>query len=129
MFTPAAIGPPGDYTVRWQVVSADGHPLSDEFAFTWAPTDATAAASPGRTAPPVCGETGGETPDAAEPSAAPSAEESDAAAPTPDATATAEATSDGAGEFPLAMWITAGVIMLAVAAVGAVALLRRRDRP
>ncbi|TBN57081.1 copper resistance protein CopC [Glaciihabitans arcticus] len=52
---PAAIGEPGDYTFIWQVVSADGHPVSDEFDFTWAPSgDVTA--SEGSSAPPVCGE-------------------------------------------------------------------------
>jgi len=33
----AVLGAPGDYTLIWQVVSSDGHPTSDEFAFTWAP--------------------------------------------------------------------------------------------
>jgi methionine-rich copper-binding protein CopC len=33
--TDAAIGEPGTYTVTWQVVSADGHPVSDTFAFEW----------------------------------------------------------------------------------------------
>lgn len=33
----AALGAPGNYTIIWQVVSTDGHPVSDEFPFTWAP--------------------------------------------------------------------------------------------
>ena len=55
---PAALGKPGDYTFIWQVVSADGHPVSDEFDFTWAPSG-DFAASEGASAPPVCGEEAG----------------------------------------------------------------------
>ncbi|QTX05595.1 copper resistance CopC family protein [Agromyces archimandritae] len=33
----AALGEPGEYTVKWRVVSADGHPISGEFAFDWRP--------------------------------------------------------------------------------------------
>jgi copper resistance protein C len=36
--TTAAIGAPGEYTLVYQVVSADGHTVSDEFTFEWAPT-------------------------------------------------------------------------------------------
>jgi methionine-rich copper-binding protein CopC len=49
-----AIGAPGDYTVVWQVVSADGHTVSDEFPFVWAPTDASVATE-GSAAPATCG--------------------------------------------------------------------------
>ena len=35
--TPAALGEAGEYTIIYQVVSADGHPVSDEFTFEWAP--------------------------------------------------------------------------------------------
>jgi len=35
--TPAALGAAGDYEIVYQVVSADGHPVSDTIAFTWAP--------------------------------------------------------------------------------------------
>lgn len=38
MSADAVIGAPGEYTVVWQVVSGDGHSVSDEFTFTWAPT-------------------------------------------------------------------------------------------
>lgn len=63
--TAAALGPAGDYTVIWRVVSTDGHPVSNEFAFTWQP-DAGQAVSAGSAETPVCatvddgsGETGG----------------------------------------------------------------------
>jgi methionine-rich copper-binding protein CopC len=36
--TGAKIGEPGIYTMTWQVVSTDGHPVSNSFTFTWQPT-------------------------------------------------------------------------------------------
>ncbi|KQO11556.1 hypothetical protein ASF06_02620 [Agreia sp. Leaf244] len=51
--TAAALGPAGDYTVIWRVVSTDGHPVSNQFAFTWQP-DAAQVASTGSAAAPVC---------------------------------------------------------------------------
>jgi methionine-rich copper-binding protein CopC len=41
--TAAAIGAPGLYSVTWQVVSGDGHPVSGEFEFQWAPSSEYAA--------------------------------------------------------------------------------------
>ena len=35
--TPAALGAAGNYTAVYQVVSADGHPVSDTIAFEWQP--------------------------------------------------------------------------------------------
>ena len=32
------IGAPGTYTVIWQIVSADGHIVSNQYTFTWAPS-------------------------------------------------------------------------------------------
>jgi copper resistance protein C len=45
LFTDAALGDPGRYVLIYQFVSADGHPVSDQFSFDWAPTgDFTAIA-------------------------------------------------------------------------------------
>jgi methionine-rich copper-binding protein CopC len=52
--TMAAVGAPGEYSVIWQVVSADGHTVSEEFPFTWAPADAAAATSTGSASVPQC---------------------------------------------------------------------------
>ncbi|MCU1535593.1 MAG: hypothetical protein JWR53_2074 [Glaciihabitans sp.] len=66
----AAVGPAGKYTIIWQVVSTDGHTVSAELPFTWAPTDASSTPSPGAKTPPDCnGTAGGQAP--AEPGAAP----------------------------------------------------------
>jgi methionine-rich copper-binding protein CopC len=49
------LGASGDYEMLWQVVSADGHPVSGEIPFTWeAPADFEAATP--HDAVPVCGD-------------------------------------------------------------------------
>lgn len=51
--TPVALGPAGDYTVEWKIVSSDGHPVSDEYTFVYAP--AAGATSATGSADPACG--------------------------------------------------------------------------
>jgi copper resistance protein C len=53
----ASLGAPGTYTVQWQVVSADGHSVSDAFDFRWDPST-PADESRGSATPPICGGTG-----------------------------------------------------------------------
>jgi copper resistance protein C len=44
---PLAVLPaPGTYLVRWRVVSADGHPVSGQYAFAYEPDGATASVPP-----------------------------------------------------------------------------------
>ncbi len=93
MSTAAALGAPGTYTVQWQVVSADGHSVSDEYAFEWAPTSA-GEESAGSAAPPVCGEGGGT---AAAGAATGDASTTPAPAATEDAAADASAGAGSAG--------------------------------
>ncbi|WP_193509757.1 copper resistance CopC family protein [Cryobacterium sp. BB736] len=50
------LGAPGDYTLDWQVVSADGHTISGTIPFSWAPAAPDAPISEGRATAPVCGE-------------------------------------------------------------------------
>lgn len=51
---PVALGGSGRYTVTWRVVSADGHPVADSFAFTLdRPPGTTATAGSARG--PACG--------------------------------------------------------------------------
>jgi len=67
--TPAALGAAGDYEIVYQVVSADGHPVSDTIAFEWAPP-ADFAPADGFDAAQNCGATEEpETPVEAEPAA------------------------------------------------------------
>ncbi|WP_308221164.1 copper resistance protein CopC [Isoptericola sp. S6320L] len=53
---PVELGGPGEYTVDWRVVSADGHPVSGELTFEYAPPSGTDQA-PGAV-DPACGATG-----------------------------------------------------------------------
>ncbi|MGK2936409.1 MAG: copper resistance CopC family protein [Solirubrobacteraceae bacterium] len=63
-YTDAALGEAGDYTLLWQVVSEDGHTISDRFGFRWEPAD-PGSISQGAPTAPDCGGTAvtpGETP-------------------------------------------------------------------
>jgi methionine-rich copper-binding protein CopC len=53
MSTPAELGAPGAYTVIYQLVSADGHTVSGEIPFTWAPSGSVTA-STGTALPATC---------------------------------------------------------------------------
>ncbi|PPF26007.1 transporter [Rathayibacter rathayi] len=48
---PLELGAPGEYTVTWQVVSTDGHPVSGQYTFDWAPTEGSALAEGSRAIP------------------------------------------------------------------------------
>lgn len=103
-----ALGEPGDYTVLWQAVSADGHTIDGEIPFTWAGEgDAVGVA-----APPVCG------------------------AAAPGATATSPATAEpGPGpEAPTAsgidlstvLWIGGALLAVGIAVAIAIVLAGRK---
>ncbi|MFD3445003.1 copper resistance protein CopC [Microbacteriaceae bacterium 4G12] len=135
--TAAELGAPGTYTVQWQVVSADGHSVSDEFAFEWAPA-ATGEESAGSTAPPVCGEGDDPAPaSAAEPAPTASEQGTDSSTPTDgdgsanDTDADADADAVGSDQADSgssdALWIGAAVIA-AVLAGGGVLFARSRGR-
>ena len=53
----AQLGQPGEYTVIWQVVSTDGHPVSGEYRFTWQPAEGEQLAEGSRDVP-NCGGAG-----------------------------------------------------------------------
>ena len=50
----AALGEAGDYTMLWQLISTDGHTVSGEVNFSWAPADGVVP-SEGAAAPAACG--------------------------------------------------------------------------
>ncbi len=116
--TAAQLGQPGEYTVTWQVVSTDGHPVSGDFAFTWQPAagQETAEGSPVK---PVCADTAGAATDAAATDAA------DAAAGTDAGTDAGTAAPTGAG-LADAAWITAALGAVLLAAAGTLLTVRRR---
>ncbi|MGR2752892.1 copper resistance CopC family protein [Agromyces arachidis] len=95
---PTELGEPGEYTVVWRVVSADGHPISGEFEFDWAPADGVAVAA-----------------GAAE---SPCAASTDAGGDEGEDTASSGAAQD-------LVWIGAGVLAVGVAVAVAVLFVRR----
>lgn len=101
---PAALGPSGDYTLEWQVISADGHTVSDVIPFSWQPSSPSEAKSEGSATVPGCGaEIVGETPG------------------TP---------ADAAGGISTdILWIGGGVLALAIAIVTTLVLAGRRSEP
>jgi hypothetical protein len=106
MTTPAALGASGKYQVEWQIVSADGHTVSDEYPFTWqAPAGFTPAK--GSTAPPTCARAGSSSSE------------------------TTTGTASGEADSPAtdALWIGAGGIVVVAAIVALLLLLRRRPSP
>jgi methionine-rich copper-binding protein CopC len=124
MASPAALGAAGSYTMVWQLISADAHPVSGTIDFTWAPP-AGVEPSSGSVEPPVCGEAT-EEPTAsptAESSAQPTAESTAAPTATPDdtaatATPTAAPVADDAVSGTTLLWI-GGAVLAVLAAIGA----------
>lgn len=108
MSTPARLGAPGTYTMIYQLVSADGHTVSGEIPFTWAPSG-TVAASKGTAEPATC----------------------------PGSSVKAQAPSSGSGSdgtrnstIPLedVLWIGGVLLAVAVAVVVTLVVMTRRRR-
>lgn len=120
--TEAQLGRPGEYTVTWQVVSTDGHPVSGDFTFTWQPA-AGQTLFEGSPDKPVCAETAG---------AATDAPATDVSGTDASGTEAGDATADPTAAAPTgaaladAAWIAAalGAVLLAVA--GTLLATRRR---
>ena len=107
--TTAQLGQPGEYTVTWQVVSTDGHPVSGSYTFTWEPA-AGQVLAPGLAAAPTCGTT------------APTDAAAPAAPATPGAAHSAVAPTD-------LLWIAGAVLAVLVAVAATLFLTRRRPTP
>ena len=106
---PAELGPAGEYIVEWRVVSADGHPITGEFGFTWTPADGEPLA--GGAVEAVCATGGGE-----------SAGPGDAVGEPGDGEAEA-ATSGGLGDL---LWVAGAGLAVVLAGLAAFLLTRRR---
>ncbi|MFE5337817.1 copper resistance protein CopC [Isoptericola sp. NPDC056573] len=110
---PVALGEGGEYTVDWRIVSADGHPTSGAFSFTYDPPAGAEAATPATDAPPCA------------PAGAAGADE--ASSGTADGASAAEDGGGDASELVVVLGIAGGVVVLAGAAVlVALRLARRR---
>lgn len=110
MSTAARLGAPGAYTVVFQIISADGHTVSGEIPFTWAPS-AASTVTKGVADPPGCGGTKGP-----------------AAAAPPAGNGGSEATRTT--QVPLAdvLWIGGILVALAIAIIVTLVVVTRRRR-
>lgn len=124
MTTPVALGAAGEYRVLWRAVSGDGHPISDEYSFTYQPA-AGAAAAAGRETP-ACGDDGqlAEESPAAQVTVAPS----DLASESPASSAEADAAVVAEQGAPVWVWVVVAVGVVAVIAIVAAVVrgLRRK---
>ena len=116
MSATAAAGAPGEYTMLWQAVSADGHSIDGEIPFTWAPS-ADVDADAGSATPPVCGQVVSPTP-------VPTA-----SATTPPVEPTPEAEPASGIDLTTVLWIAAALLALGIAAAVAIAIAGRRRSP
>lgn len=115
MTTKAALGPSGRYTAEWQVVSADGHTVSDSYSFTWQ-APASFVPSKGATTPPTCATNDPDGGRATTP-----AESAAASAPA----AGGSTTSGSDGVLGDALWIGGGGVVVIALVVVVLLLLRR----
>lgn len=135
--TTATLGEPGIYTMRYGLVSADGHPIEGVVDFAWQPAD-DAAAVPGSATAPECGATEPEASasPSAEPTAAPEPSESAGAGATSEppssSTAPSASPSEGAtddaddeGGLPALAYVGIGVALLAAVATVLILTWRR----
>ncbi|MEC5186016.1 methionine-rich copper-binding protein CopC [Cryobacterium sp. MP_3.1] len=109
--TAVQLGQPGEYTVTWQVVSTDGHPISDTFTFTWQP-DAAQVLDEGSATAPECATAGSGQTGVAD----------------TDAAGTDTAESGSAVDVTDLLWI-GGALVAILAAIGVTLLLLRRPTP
>lgn len=115
----ATLGEAGAYTVVWQVVSEDGHPVSGNYSFTWAPAD-EASISAGSAAPAVCG--------ASAPTVAPSPGASTGT--TVPGAGSPEPTIDRNEQVNLSdvLWIGGAVLAVGIAVAVAIVIAGRRTK-
>ena len=125
MSAAAALGPAGQYTLAWRVVSIDSHPVDGQFAFEWDPAD-DAEISAGSATPPQCGVEPApiDDPEVADPEEAPSPDDSGSDDATESASTDPEQTSSTAPNPLLAVGIAAAV----AAAIGGIVFAVRRRR-
>lgn len=127
--TPVALGDAGTYTVVWNAVSSDGHPISESFTFEYAP-DASTQAALGWDLP-ACGSGEARVQPEAVPTATATPPGSEAISPAPAETSGAEssgAQSSTGGDLVVVLSIAAGVIVIAASVIGIVWLGRARKR-
>jgi copper resistance protein C len=105
----ADLGEPGVYTVVWQVVSTDGHPVSGTYTFTWQPAVGQPLGK-GSATPPDCNGT----------------VSSQATQPTDAATPAGETPSGTGAMVTELLWIGGAFAAVVVAVLATLLLVRRK---
>ena len=122
----AAAGPAGEYSLDWQVVSADGHTVSGQIPFTWQPASNTESPSRGFANPPKCGEPAepqpSETPDVSATETPNSGDDAATGTPTSAEDTANESTTD-------ILWIGGAIAAVAVAVAATLVLIRPKKKP
>jgi methionine-rich copper-binding protein CopC len=113
----ATLGAAGAYRFLWQVISADGHTVSEEFAFTFEPA-ADTIRSEGLTTAPMCGAAVVDPEPAEEPTVTPE-EPTDLDIVMPISAPMNDASAD------FVPWIIGGIAVVVAGALATVLLLRR----
>lgn len=120
MSAAAALGPAGEYTLAWRVVSIDSHPIDGQLTFEWDPAG-DGEISAGSATPPECGV----EPAPAEAAAGGQAQETDPGADVSEpASAEPEQTSSTTPN-PL---LLVGIAAAAATAIGGIVFALRRRR-
>ena len=122
MTTPVELGEAGEYRVLWRAVSGDGHPISDEYSFTYQPA-AGAAAAAGRETP-ACGDDGQPAEEA--PAAQVTVAPSDLGSEPPAASAEADDAAVAEQGAPVWVWVIVAVGVVAVIAIVAAVVRGQR---
>lgn len=105
---PLQLGEAGEYTVVWQLVSTDGHPLSGSYTFEWAPAEGQELAAGSPT--PPCATSGASSVEAS----------TDAAGEDTDAVPTSGGLS---GDV---WWIVGAIVVVILAGLGVLVVTRRK---
>lgn len=124
--TPVALGGPGEYTVTYQIVSADGHTVSDSLTFRYQPPAGTTAA--GGSASATCGATSASAAPPA-PAATAGASGAPGVASTQTAGTPAPLQAAPTADPALVIGIAVAIVVLALAGVLIVVLTARRRPP
>jgi methionine-rich copper-binding protein CopC len=116
---PVALGAAGKYTITYQIVSADGHQVSNSYAFSYQPPSGTAEAA--GTEKTACGAS------TSTPSAEPTTSATQPAAAEPTETAgSPQPTAAASTDIGLVIGIAVAIVVLAIIAVVIVLLTARR---
>lgn len=124
--TPVALGEAGTYTILWNAVSSDGHPISESFEFQYAPEEGTESALGWDL--PACENERIRAQPGAVVAASPTPTQStqdEATTPTP---AKTDSASDGSSEGVVVLFMLGGVFVLAAVIAAAFWLIRARRR-